>query len=77
MTLSDLNADHDLQLDDRDYTTLGGFLFGQLGRLPHPGDRITVGQDVFEIVEMDARRVKTVRLLAGGARPAAPAETQP
>ncbi|MEO8140413.1 MAG: hemolysin family protein, partial [Gemmatimonadota bacterium] len=52
LPLSDFNADHELQLDDTDYTTLGGFLFGQLGRLPKPGDRITVGGDIFEIVEM-------------------------
>ena len=66
LPISDFNADHELQLDDTDYTTLGGFLFGQLGRLPKPGDRITVGGDVFEIVEMDGRRVKSVRFLAGG-----------
>jgi CBS domain containing-hemolysin-like protein len=64
--ISDFNAEHDLQLDDREYTTLGGFLFGQLGRLPKTGDRVTVGKDVFEIVEMEGRRVKTVRLLVGG-----------
>jgi len=67
MSISDFNADHDLQLDDTDYTTLGGYLFGQLGRLPRPGDRVTAGRDAFEIVEMDGRRVKTVRFLLGGA----------
>jgi CBS domain containing-hemolysin-like protein len=71
MTISDFNAEHDLQLDDTDYTTLGGYLFGQLGRLPRAGDRITVGLDAFEIVEMDGRRVKSVRFLKGGGTPAA------
>ncbi len=66
MTISDFNADHELQLDDTDYTTLGGYLFGQLGRLPRPGDRIAAGRDGFEIVEMDGRRVKSVRFLLGG-----------
>jgi CBS domain containing-hemolysin-like protein len=66
LTISDFNGEHELQLDDTDYTTLGGYLFGQIGRLPKPGDRITVGRDVFEIVEMDGRRVKSVRFLAGG-----------
>jgi magnesium and cobalt exporter, CNNM family len=67
MAISDFNADHELQLDDTDYTTLGGYLFGQLGRLPRKGDRVAVGQDAFEIVEMDGRRVKSVRHLVGGA----------
>ncbi|MGH7702559.1 MAG: hemolysin family protein, partial [Gemmatimonadales bacterium] len=65
LPISDLNSAYDLALDDTDYTTIGGFLFGQLGRLPKPGDRIPLGPHVFEIVEMDGRRVKSVRLLAG------------
>jgi CBS domain containing-hemolysin-like protein len=61
--LTDVNSEFGLTLDDREYTTIGGYLFGQLGRLPRAGDRITVGSDVFEIVEMEGRRVKAVRLL--------------
>lgn len=63
MTISDFNAEYASQLDDADYTTLGGFLFGQLGRLPKPGDQIPTGALTFEIVEMDGRRVKTVRVI--------------
>lgn len=70
LAISDFNADHELQLDDTDYTTIGGYLFGQLGRLPRPGDRVTVGKDAFEIVEMDGRRVKAVRFFAGGGQAA-------
>jgi CBS domain containing-hemolysin-like protein len=70
IAITDLNTEHDLALEDSDYSTLGGYLFGQLGRLPRPGDRVTVGRDVFEIAEMEGRRVKTVRYLAGaGAKP--------
>jgi CBS domain containing-hemolysin-like protein len=73
MAISDFNAEHVLQLDDAEYTTLGGYLFGQLGRLPRAGDRIQAGQDVFEIVEMEGRRVKTVRYLVGAAAAPRPA----
>jgi len=73
MSISDFNAEHDLQLDDTDYTTLGGYLFGQLGRLPRAGDRVTVDKDAFEIVEMDGRRVKSVRFLLGAGQ--SPAKT--
>ncbi|HXE56642.1 MAG TPA: hemolysin family protein [Gemmatimonadales bacterium] len=61
--ISDFNEQYDLTLDDRDYTTLGGYLFGQLGRLPKPGDRVAVGERQLEIVEMDGRRVKWVRFV--------------
>ncbi|MFL5496847.1 MAG: hemolysin family protein [Gemmatimonadales bacterium] len=62
MPISEFNAEHDASLDDTDYTTIGGYVFGQLGRLPRPGDRVAAGQHVFEVVEMDGRRVKTLRL---------------
>jgi len=67
MPISDLNTDFDLSLDDREYTTLGGYIFGQLGRLPRTGDRIAVGGDTFEVVQMEGKRVKSVRFLQGAA----------
>ncbi len=63
MTIGDFNARFDAELDDTDYTTLGGFLFGQLGRLPKPGDRVSEATHVFEIISMDGRRVNQVRVL--------------
>ena len=62
MTLSEFNDQWDADLDDRDYTTLGGFLFGELGRLPRVGDRVVVGPRTFEIVSMEGRRVNEVRM---------------
>jgi CBS domain containing-hemolysin-like protein len=62
MPISEFNSQFDATLDDTDYTTIGGYIFGQLGRLPRPGDRVTVGPWIFEVVEMEGRRVKTVRL---------------
>ena len=62
MPITDFNGKYDASLDDADYTTLGGFVFGQLGRLPRPGDRVTVGPYTLEVLEMDGRRVKSLRL---------------
>jgi CBS domain containing-hemolysin-like protein len=62
MPISEFNTEHDASLDDTDYTTIGGYVFGQLGRLPRPGDRVAAGQYALEVVEMDGRRVKTLRL---------------
>ena len=60
--IRDVNRQFSLMLDDSDYTTIGGFLFGTLGRLPKVGDRITVSGAAFEIVEMEGRRVGKARV---------------
>ncbi|HTC24705.1 MAG TPA: hemolysin family protein [Gemmatimonadales bacterium] len=62
MPITEFNTEYDANLSDADYTTLGGFLFGQLGRLPKAGDRVVVGPLTFEILEMEGRRVKAIRL---------------
>ena len=62
MPITEFNSHYDAALDDADYTTIGGYVFGQLGRLPRPGDRVTVGPHTFEVVEMDGRRVRSLRL---------------
>jgi putative hemolysin len=60
--ISDMNRMLKLQLDDADYTTIGGLLFGTLGRLPKVGDRVNLQGATFEILEMDGRRVGRVRV---------------
>jgi CBS domain containing-hemolysin-like protein len=63
MEVRDVNQALGLALDDSEYTTLGGVLFGALGRLPKPGDRIPLEGATFEIVQMEGRRVGTVRVV--------------
>src|SRR2546426_308960 len=60
--ISDVNRALKLMLDDTDYTTIGGLLFGRLGRLPKVGDRVNLQGATFEILEMDGRRVGRVRV---------------
>jgi len=59
--LADANERCGLSLASEDYTTLGGFLFGRLGRLPKVGDRVKVRGGTFEITAMEGRRVAEVR----------------
>jgi putative hemolysin len=66
--ISDVNRILKLHLDDADYTTIGGLLFGRLGRLPKVGDRVTLEGATFEILEMDGRRVGKVRVWPATAR---------
>jgi len=65
LTLEDASARLGLTLESADYTTLGGFLFGKLGRLPKPGDRVPVEGGAFEIVAMDGRRIGEARYVKG------------
>jgi len=71
LTISQFNAEYDAALDDTRYTTVGGLLFGQLGRLPKPGDLVHVGGFDFEILAMAGRRVDRVRVVG---RPKPPGE---
>ncbi|HEV2291918.1 MAG TPA: hemolysin family protein [Gemmatimonadales bacterium] len=63
MPIAEANERLDLSLDDTAYATLGGYLFGQLGRLPAVGDRVRAGGREFEIAEMEGRRVRRVRVM--------------
>ncbi|MGH7584306.1 MAG: hemolysin family protein [Gemmatimonadales bacterium] len=60
LPVGDFNHRFDAGLNEEEYTTIGGFLFGQLGRLPRVGDRVTVGGFEFEIQQMQGRRVASI-----------------
>ncbi len=62
MPITEFNTEYEESLDDTDYTTIGGYVFGQLGRLPRVGDRVTAGAHELEVSEMEGRRVKSLRL---------------
>jgi CBS domain containing-hemolysin-like protein len=62
MEVGDVNRVYGLRIDDTDYTTIGGVVFGALGRLPKPGDRVELSGATFEVIEMEGRRVGKVRI---------------
>jgi CBS domain containing-hemolysin-like protein len=68
--IGELNERYGLSVPDENYTTIGGFVFGALGRLPVVGDRVTGGSAVFTVREMDGRRIEslTVDLHSAGDR---------
>ena len=71
--IGELNERFGLNVPDDDYTTIGGYIFGALGRLPMVGDRMTAGGAVFTVRAMDGRRVDSlaVDLHSAGDRRAA------
>jgi CBS domain containing-hemolysin-like protein len=60
--IGELNTRFGLSIPDGDYNTIGGFVFGTLGRLPVPGDRLTAGGVVMTVRRVHARRVETLAL---------------
>jgi CBS domain containing-hemolysin-like protein len=69
MPITEFNSRFDAKIDDTDYTTIGGFVFGELGRLPRSGDRVSAGALLLEVAAMDGRRVDTLRILTPEKKP--------
>jgi CBS domain containing-hemolysin-like protein len=62
MSLIDVRSDHRVQIPEGDWTTLGGYAFAQLGRLPRMGDRVAVPGGELEVIAMDGRRIAALRV---------------
>jgi putative hemolysin len=68
------------QLPEQDYDTIGGFVFGELGRVPVAGDTVPLhASGELHVDAVEERRVTRVRLLpavveAPGAEPSPPAD---
>ena len=57
-----VNEQYGLSVPDDDYTTIGGYVFGALGRLPTVGDRVSVDGAAFTVRKMDGRRIDVLAL---------------
>ncbi len=69
MSLIDVRSDHRVQIPEGDWTTLGGYAFARLGRLPKIGDRVAVPGGELEVIAMDGRRVAALRIHRVNATP--------
>jgi Mg2+/Co2+ transporter CorC len=49
-------------IPDGDWSTLGGYAFAKIGRIPQLGDRAPFPGGELEVVAMDGRRVAAVRV---------------
>lgn len=63
MEIDELNRRYGLKLSTADYTTIGGYIFGRLGRLPRKGDRITEQGTAFEVLEIYGKRVGKLKVV--------------
>jgi putative hemolysin len=56
----EVNERFDLELPEDIYETIGGFIFGQLGRIARAGDEVAVDGGRFRVTAMDGRRIAGV-----------------
>jgi CBS domain containing-hemolysin-like protein len=62
LSLIDVRSDYGVQIPDGSWSTLGGYVFSRLGRLPKVGDRVSYPGGELEVVAMEGRRVAAVRV---------------
>ena len=58
--IEDFNERFGTDLPDEDYHTVAGFVFGQLGRAPEPGDDIAYDGLRFDVLEVDGNRIEEI-----------------
>lgn len=74
MSVVDAREEYRLPIPEGEWSTLGGYVFSELGRLAKMGDRVPYPGGQLEVVAMEGRRVAAVRAVQAAA--AAPAEAR-
>jgi len=72
VSLGDLaDAGIELPVDTDAYNSVGGYVFGELGRLPKRGDSIRANGYTIRVEAVRENRIEAVRISGGSVRPAA------
>jgi putative hemolysin len=61
-TIDDFNEQFGTELPQEDYHTVAGFVFGELGRAPQPGDEVEHDGLAFRVVEVDGQRIERLEV---------------
>jgi putative hemolysin len=61
--IDDFNEQFRTELPVEDYHTIAGFVFGQLGRAPEPGDEISHDGLVFRVEEVEGQRIDKLAVI--------------
>jgi CBS domain containing-hemolysin-like protein len=71
MSIEDANQRFGLAIDDPFYNTLGGYVFGQLGRRPEVGDEVESARHTLRVDVLDGLRIDRLLILPRTDEPAA------
>jgi CBS domain containing-hemolysin-like protein len=58
--IDEFNERFGTELPDDDYHTIGGFVFGQLGRAAEPGDDVSYDGMRFDVLEVEGSRIERI-----------------
>ncbi|MGQ0560999.1 MAG: hemolysin family protein [Gemmatimonadota bacterium] len=77
-SIDEVNDRFGMELSSEDYDTIGGYIFGALGRVPQPGDAIHVdGSGDLRVEGTEERRITSVRLIPARRRTPREPEIEP
>jgi magnesium and cobalt exporter, CNNM family len=60
--IDDFNEQFEMSLPIEDYHTMGGYVFGRLGRAPEPGDVLEDGGLRFKVLEVEGTRIERLEV---------------
>jgi putative hemolysin len=60
--IDDFNEQFNRSLPIEDYHTIGGFVFGLLGRAPEPGDEVKADGTRFKVLEVEGSRIERLEV---------------
>jgi CBS domain containing-hemolysin-like protein len=60
--VADVNERFGLQIDEEEYTTIGGYMLGRLGRRPSLGESVELRGRTLTVEALDGLRVARVRI---------------
>ena len=58
--IEEFNERFGTELPDEDYHTVAGFVFGQLGRAPEPGDDVEHDRMRFDVLDVEGNRIEQI-----------------
>ncbi|HIA51345.1 MAG TPA: CBS domain-containing protein, partial [Candidatus Melainabacteria bacterium] len=63
LDLEEANEKLGLKIEDEEFNTMGGHVFGMLGHAPELGDEIKTDEYILRVEESDRRRINKLRLI--------------
>jgi CBS domain containing-hemolysin-like protein len=60
MNIGELNERLGLAVPENEFATIGGYIFGTLGRVPRVGDRVTAGGATFTVRSVEGRKAEQI-----------------
>jgi putative hemolysin len=77
LSIEEINERFELEIDDPYYNTIGGFVFGQLGRRPEVGDQVEIDDHLLRVDALDGLRIDRLLIVKLDAGPHSDPELLP